>query len=132
MNVNEEYYLMNIVDENSSGSTENEINGRLLNDSNLPAEWDEIAFGSREREIDRMVFEDLTELVEQNEMRSGSAEREIDRMVLEDLGLAERAEIGVRDGAKAENTDDVDEMAEDLSDRFAPLTLIGTDEKTQE
>ncbi|TGO15517.1 hypothetical protein BTUL_0039g00340 [Botrytis tulipae] len=100
-------YVDEPPDENSSGSTENETNERLLNDSNLAAEWDEIVSGSREKEVDRRVLEDLNELVEQDEM-------------------------SVRDGARAENTDDGDEMAADLSNRFAPLTLIGTDEETQE
>ncbi|KAF7940760.1 uncharacterized protein EAE97_006946 [Botrytis byssoidea] len=100
-------YVDEPPDENSSGSTENETNERLLNDSNLAAEWDEIVFGSGEREIDRRILEDLNELVEQDEM-------------------------SVRDGARAENTDDGDEMAADLSESFAPLTLIGTDEETQE
>ncbi|TGO47554.1 hypothetical protein BOTNAR_0518g00010 [Botryotinia narcissicola] len=99
-------YVEEPPDENSSGSTENETNERLLNDSNLAAERDEIVFGSGEREIDRRILEDLNELVEQDEM-------------------------SVRDGARAENTDDDDEMAADLSESFAPLTLIGMDEETQ-
>ncbi|KAF7946550.1 hypothetical protein EAE96_009547 [Botrytis aclada] len=46
--------------------------------------------------------------------------------------LAERDGMNVQDGAKAEKTNDGDEAAAELSDKFAPLTLIGTDEKTQE
>ncbi|TGO35741.1 hypothetical protein BHYA_0147g00060 [Botrytis hyacinthi] len=98
-------YVDEPTDENSSGSTENETNERLLNDSNLSAEQDEIIFRRREREINRRV--------------------------LEDLGLPEGYETSVRDGARAENTDDGDEMAADFSDSFAPLTLIGTDDETQ-
>ncbi|KAF7896125.1 hypothetical protein EAF00_006140 [Botryotinia globosa] len=100
-------YVDEPPDENSSGSTENETNERLLNDSDLAARFGEIIFGSGEREIDRRVLEDLNELVEQDEM-------------------------SVQDGARTENTEDGDEMAADLSESFAPLTLIGTDEEIQE
>lgn len=80
-NVNEEYCLMNIVDEKSFGSSEGESKEGVANDSGK---------------------------------------------------LAEQNETEVRDGTKGENSDDVDEVAAELSDKFAPLTLISADEKTQE
>ncbi|TEY78602.1 hypothetical protein BOTCAL_0047g00260 [Botryotinia calthae] len=46
--------------------------------------------------------------------------------------LAEQSEREARDGAKGENSDDVDEVAAELSDKFSPLALISTDEKTRE
>ena len=81
MNFNEEYCLMNVVEERN--------------------------FGSSEDESKEGVAKDSEKLAEQNEME-------------------------VRDGAKGENSDDVDEVAVELSDKFSPLNLISTDEKTQE
>ncbi|TGO25055.1 hypothetical protein BPAE_0088g00070 [Botrytis paeoniae] len=68
-----------------------------------------------------------------DEKSSGSTEDDLkERVANYSDGLAERDEMNFRDGTKAENTDDGDEMAADLSNKFAPLTLISTGEKTQE
>ncbi|KAM0165363.1 hypothetical protein ACHAPG_000031 [Botrytis cinerea] len=84
--------------------------------------------------FDKYTSDDEEYVVEPAEERNfGSSEVESKERVAKDSEkLAEQNEMEVRDGAKGENSDDVDEVAVELSDKFSPLNLISTDEKTQE
>ncbi|KAF7882749.1 uncharacterized protein EAF02_006112 [Botrytis sinoallii] len=127
---------------------ENRVLKRMATDDAVPVEelrprlWDPKFHDSFMRARDRQsttipkeyTLSDREFVVEPtDDTSSGSTEDELKEGVANDLDeLVERDEMNVRGEAKAESTDDGDELAADLSDKFGPLTLIGTDEKAQE
>ncbi|KAF5869264.1 uncharacterized protein Bfra_011072 [Botrytis fragariae] len=61
-------YVDEPIDENSSGSTENEIDKILANDLSRLAEQDENSFGSTEYKIDKILANDLKRFAKRDEM----------------------------------------------------------------